>query len=302
MKKQTNPLKKISKGAIAIIVTSAVVFPATNVFADETTSEPPIINLGADSSSSDKEQTPLLLPGDFFYFSKLLLEKIHLALTFDDIKETKLMAEYAGERLAEAEALFTEGNEEEAVETMKIAMDHIDKAEEHVTYVEEEASEEIVVDELKKAQDAVSQNIIALTVAMEKVKNPVAKAALQKNIEKSYAKLAKKMEKQEKKQQQKNSEYQNEESAATSELDPSMETTSPKREEEITPEVSSPVTTQPAMKEIQQTAVQETKSAKQELQPQRIEAREAVKEKKEEMKQAAREWKQHSKRNNDKGN
>ncbi|WP_326161009.1 DUF5667 domain-containing protein [Neobacillus niacini] len=295
-------MKKIFKGALAIIVTSAVVFPATNVFADETTSEPPIIDLEADSRSSDKEQTPLLLPGDFFYFSKLLLEKIHLALTFDDIKETKLMAEYAGERLAEAEALFTEGNEEEAVETMKKAIDHIDKAEEHVTNVEEEASEEIVVDELNENKGCSFTKYYRSYCCNGKGEKSVAKAALQRNIEKSYAKLAKKMEKREKKQQQKNSEFQNEESAAPSELDPSMETTSPKRDEEITPEVSSQVTTQPAMKEIQQTAVQEKKSAKQELQQQRIEAREAVKEKKEEMKQAAKEWKQHSKRNNDKGN
>ncbi len=103
-----------------MILTSAVVFPATNVFADEITSETPIIELQADSSSNgEKGQTPSLLPGDFFYFSKILLEKIQLALTIDDVKEAKLIAEYAGERLSEAKALFADGNEEAAVEMMK---------------------------------------------------------------------------------------------------------------------------------------------------------------------------------------
>jgi hypothetical protein len=299
LKKQTNQkaLNKITKGALAMILASAVVVPATNVFADEITSETAIIDLQADSSSNgDKGQTPSLLPGDFFYFSKILIEKIRLALTIDDVKEAKLIAEYGEERIREVEALFAEGNEEEAIETMKKAIDHIEIAEDHVTNVEEEASGEIAVDEteLEQAKDIVSQNIIALTAAMEKVENPVAKAAIQKNIEKSYAKLAKKMEKREKKQQQKSTEFTSKESAATPDLVPNIETSALEVEGGvITPEVTLPV---------QQTVVQEKKSAKQEIQQQMKEARAIGKEKKTEMKQASKEMKQDSKGNNGKGN
>ena len=52
---------------------------------------------------------------------------------------------------------------------------------------------------LVEVEKMVSQNILSLQAAMEKVKNPVAKAALEKNIKKSYAKLAKKQAKFEEK-------------------------------------------------------------------------------------------------------
>ncbi|MDQ1004011.1 hypothetical protein QFZ28_004411 [Neobacillus niacini] len=299
MENQTNQksLNKLTKGAIAMIIASAVVFPATNVFADETTSETPIIDLQADShSDGDKEQIPSLLPGDFFYFSKILVEKIRLALTIDDVKEANLIAEYAAERLSEAEALFADGNEEAALETMKKAIDNIEIADDHVTNLEESASGEIVENEteLNQAKDAVSQNIIALTAAMEKVKNPVAKTSLQKNIQKSYAKFAKKMEKREKKQQ-KITEYSAENAA---DIDPKMETSTPEVEEGVaTPEVTLPVTPQPSKKDTQQTAVQEKKSARQEIQQETKEAKSVGTEKKAEMKQAVKELKQESKGN-----
>jgi hypothetical protein len=282
----------LTKGAIAmIIIASAVVFSATNVFADETTGEAPIIDLRADSNSdSQKEIKPSLLPGDFLYFSKILIEKIRLALTIDDVKEARLMAEYASERLTEAEALFAEGNEETAVETMKKAIESIEIADTQLTTLEEEASGELVQAELNQAEDAVSQNIIALTVAMEKVKNPVAKAALKKNIKKSHAKLAKKIQKREEKQQ-KTMENSTKEAAV---INPNMETT--------TPEVTLPVTPQPSLKAPQQTALEEKKSAKQELHQQMKESKVVEKEKKTEIKQAIKELKQDSKGNNGKGN
>jgi hypothetical protein len=291
-------LNKLTKGAIAMIIASTVVFPATNVLADETTSETPIIDLQADSNSdTDKGETPSLLPGDFFYFSKILIEKIRLALTIDDVKEAKLIAEYAAERLSEAEVLFAEGNEEAALETMKQAIDNIDIADNQVTNLEENTSGEVNDDEtkLEQAKDTVSQNIIALTAAMEKVKNPVAKAALEKNIKKSYAKLAKKMEKQEKKQK-KTTEFSTKEAA---DMDSNMEPNTPKAEEGvITPEVTLPVTPQPSMKDTQQqTALQVKKSEKQEIKQQLKEAKSEGKEKKAEIKQTVKALKQESKEN-----
>lgn len=192
--------------------------------------EETVVNEEASETSENVEvqledETPNLLPGDLFYFIKIAFEKIQIAFTFDDMEEAKLLATFASERLAEAEALFVEGKDEEALETIEKALEHFETTEE---ITEEEANSDNMVDEdlensveedaelgdivvedteeakvneeKEEVQEIVSQNIIALQAAMEKVKNPVAKAALQKNIEKSYAKLAKKLAKMEQKQ------------------------------------------------------------------------------------------------------
>lgn len=165
-----------------------------------------------------EEATPTLLPGDFFYFVKTTLEKIKLALTIDDVEEAKLLATYSAERLAEAEALFASGEQDKALEAIKNALDYLENADKNTVddgrheaeeeiessikdpiELEETATEEDEStekdDSTEEVEKIISQNIIALTAALEKVKNPVAKAALQRNIEKSYAKLEKKIAK-----------------------------------------------------------------------------------------------------------
>ena len=276
-----------------MILAGTVAFPATNVFANETINETAIIDLQAKTSSTNETvESPSLLPGDFFYFTKILMEKIHLALTSDDVKEAKLVAEFATERLAEAEALFAEGNEQAALETMKTAIENIENADEQVSIIDHEAVEEVVEDEteLGEVKEVLSQNIIALTAAMEKVKNPVAKAALKKNIEKSNTKLAKKMEKWEKKQKKTNEIIQ-EETVSTAIIEESDS-------EKTSLEVTLPVTPQPSNKEIQQTAVQERKIAKQETIQHKKEAKSLAKETKVETKKAPNQGKKETKQNN----
>lgn len=171
-------------------------------------------------TGEEKVDAPAVLPGDFFYFVKTAIEKIKLALTFDNEKEAKLLASYATQRLAEAEMLFDNGEQDKALETIKNAITYLESAEENTKKEEDEdsatsESDKDVVDEpipddskdsiettpleneesVNEVERLISQNIIALTAALEKVKNPTAKAALQKNIEKSYAKLLKKIEK-----------------------------------------------------------------------------------------------------------
>jgi hypothetical protein len=219
---------KIVKATLALLI-AGTVFTTTTVLAEETV-VPIDVELqieGQDRAESNElaetendqlQESPSLVPGDFFYFTKILLEKIQLALTFDDTKEARLIAEYAAKRLAEAEVFFAEGDEEAALETMTEAIDYMEKTD---NVVEEPPADEpleektdlidieleVIDDDISsaeatKAEDEivamVSQNIIALTAAMEKVKNPKAKAALQKNIDKTYAKLAKKLEKHQK--------------------------------------------------------------------------------------------------------
>jgi hypothetical protein len=250
MKKLTShkQLNKIAKGALAMVFAGTFTFSATQAFAAETTS--PQDNYQtvdiqsettADSNTTAQttqsqdttapttetqnttaQETPSLVPGDFFYFAKIALEKIRLALTFDDVKEAKLLANYASERLAEAQALFESGEQEAAVKTINQALEDMKDADKLVadqtqtepaaaetsttddtaaqtdTTTDQAKEEDQATEDTKNVQEvntAISHNIVALTAAMEKVKNPVAKAALQRNIEKSYAKIAKKMDK-----------------------------------------------------------------------------------------------------------
>ncbi len=251
MKFQTKQDKnKIAKNTLAIVLAGSFAFsPALAFAAQETTEEENIkkIDLQAlsltEENSAEEHDTvteettsttvvseetpsedtqkdaPTLVPGNFFYFTKVALEKIKLALTFNDVKEAELLTTYATERLAEAEVLFSEGKEDMALENIKKALDHFESTETIIesekesvaTSTDEEkenntstsdtasAEDENQDDSLVEVEKMVSQNILSLKAAMEKVKNPVAKAALEKNIKKSYAKLEKKLAKLEEK-------------------------------------------------------------------------------------------------------
>jgi hypothetical protein len=251
LKKYINQIEmnKIAKSALAMVLAGSFTFSSA-ALANDTTVDPaqtveaptdtPATNdtvaLTNDVTVQAKDETkveaPKLVPGDFFYFAKLTIEKIKLILTMDDVKEAALLATFASERLAEAESLFKDGKEDLAIETIQKALedmkvaDSVVEEEKETTTVEEEKvatedqtktegdvvteptedtttdkvapiEDEPTTDEeaVEEVKEILSQNIIALTAAMEKVKNPVAKAALQRNIEKSYAKLEKKLAK-----------------------------------------------------------------------------------------------------------
>jgi hypothetical protein len=253
-------MKKAGKTALALVLAGTFTFSSTLAYASETGTENNNLDkveltslsstdvednnlvvtnndVSAETKSDTEVEMPTLVPGDFFYFAKLTIEKIKLILTMNDVKEAELLAKFASERLAEAEALFAQGEEKVAIETIEKALEDMQMAdtvvveqqekeeteettviEENVvnedqTKVDEDVKEEATETELPKTEaptsddqtndeealeeieKLVSQNIIALTAAMEKVQNPVAKAALKKNIEKSYAKLEKKLAK-----------------------------------------------------------------------------------------------------------
>jgi len=80
------------------------------------------------SVNADSEEKPSLLPGDFFYFIKSIYENIRLAVTVNDVKEAKLLAELAQERLAEAKALLEKGEQEKAEELLQKSIDTQEKA------------------------------------------------------------------------------------------------------------------------------------------------------------------------------
>ena len=171
-----------------------------------------------DTEVADEEEAPSLIPGDFFYFVKLMAEKVRLAFTFDDYKEAQLLANFAAERIAEANALFTEGKTDEAAELLKEAIATQEQAnnkvseeattgEDTVSDTEGEVSDQAeATDETEATDDTevkvkskLAHNIDALLMALEHVENPKAQQSLMKNIQKSFAKLEKKAAKLEKK-------------------------------------------------------------------------------------------------------
>lgn len=240
-------MKNRKKKVMALATAGLIVFSATTAFANEGSDDLGLEVISETNTNDDTNlenttneenevvtEEPAVLPGSIFYFVKTAFEKIRLALTFEEAKEAKLLATYAKERLEEAEALFKDGQEDKALQTIYDALTNLENAESMVdeektdeeaaetaepvieenqetkeTTTEEKNDEKNTVEEansteseksseeekLDDVEKLISQNIIALTTALEKVKNPAAKVALQRNIEKSYAKLARKMEK-----------------------------------------------------------------------------------------------------------
>lgn len=245
LKKQANhkQLNKLAKSAVAVALAGTFTFSAVPVFAagtttgqdnyqtvalpSGTTSGTNPTSTTASATQTQTQEPPHLVPGDFFYFVKIVFEKIRLALTFDDTAKAKLLAGYASERLAEAHSLLAAGQQQTAANTINQALKDMQDA-------------DTMAGSLKQAQPAnndsqqadsqnggttqgtdntsqagqakgnvqtkmdnqnwdeinnlLSQNIAPLTTVLNQVKNPVAKAAIERNIEKSYAKLIEKLD------------------------------------------------------------------------------------------------------------
>ena len=302
MKKLSNQeMKKIAKSTLALVLAGTFAFSPV-AMAEENNSELETVELQnvspeeieeAKTQVDEMEETnPSLIPGDFFYFAKLALEKIKLAFTFDNAKEAELLATYASERLQEAGALFSEGKEEEALKVIEAAVQYMEASQNIVddegtneedadtevgTDTDEDAAsdegseetdtekpaedgeqpadevgaedpsdeaegseEEEVVSEdpFEQIEGMLRQNIIALKAAMEHVGNENARAQLQKNIDKTYAKMAKKLAKIEEKYAEKPVEEE-EETAEPVELEPIVEP-------DLLPADETPVVEEPA--------------------------------------------------------
>ena len=149
MKKLSNQeMKKIAKSTLALVLAGTFAFSPI-AMAEENNSEVETVELQnvspeeieeAKTQVDELEDTnPSLIPGDFFYFAKIALEKIRLAFTLDNAKEAELLATYAAERLQEASALFAEGKEEEALKVIEAAVEYMESSQE---IVDEEGSNE----------------------------------------------------------------------------------------------------------------------------------------------------------------
>lgn len=184
--------------------------PATETTTPATETTPatdmqPATNTGDTTTTPTTEpaaEAPSLVPGDFFYFVKIMVEKVQLALTFDDAAKAQKLADFAGERIAEARVLIANGDTTGAADLLTKALESQDLA---LNYTEEAGitptdpaatDNQTTTDEQQQLQEVKQQikgtsgqNILALLGALQNVKNPQAQASLMKNIEKSFNKL-----------------------------------------------------------------------------------------------------------------
>jgi hypothetical protein len=353
------------KTSLAVLFASSINLPSSIAFANTNDENFDSIKMEQENSTSNKDvvvndeamldsakneverlkestESPSLLPGDFFYFAKLAIEKIQLAITMDDSKEAKLLAGYAAERLAEVEALFKDGKQEEAIDALNNAIEMIQQSEDQWSdddesdkdstddasiesdsdmkdeYKKEEeaddkTSEDATVEDSVKEEEANSddhetteksdemtemeemraQNILSLKANLEKVKNPKAKAALQKNIEKSYMKLAEKLAKLEEKATRKAEEKESEEIKLNNTKTGIQESSSVKIEKhavEETSDIQTPETTTEVREETASPVKEhvETREIKNEWKAQHKEAKKETKEARKQEKKDAR--------------
>jgi hypothetical protein len=193
----------VAKGVSALAITFSL--GTGTVFADDqaTTISGTTVNVTVQAPQKEIKE-PSLIPGDFFYFVKVMVEEIRLALTVDDQKEAQLLAEFASERISEANELLNEGNREEAVVILKQAISTQELAEkkipESTVNTKAEANGTNVISSNEKTDETeveskLAHNIDSLLVVLEKIDNPKAQKVIMKNIQKSFRKIDKKLAK-----------------------------------------------------------------------------------------------------------
>jgi len=304
-------MKKLLFQTFAVILTiSMLTYPFTttyantNEFSDEFDKvELPDVSQESDSDNND-ENSPSLIPGDFFYFLKTFVEKIQLAFTFDDVEEAKLLASFAEERIKEAEELFKSGDEDLALETLKEAvelMDDVEKVkealykedesedhlEESKNNVETPSEDDTKKEDINNVDELLSANIIALSKNLEKIDNPNAKDVLRKNLEKHKKKLQEKLKKRLQKLEEKNKKSPVEDPLIPVEMEEGTELQEPIKVDEI-PEDD--------LKIEQQYVHPSEKQSKDDKKQQKAKFKEEKKQQKQETKEKRKEMKQNNKK------
>lgn len=193
----------VAKGVSALAITFSL--GTGTVFADDqaTTTTGTTVNVTVQAPQTEIKE-PSVIPGDFFYFVKVMAEKIRLAITVDEQKEAQLLAEFASERISEANELLNKGNREEAVVILKQAISTQELAEkklpESIANTKAEANSTNLISSMEKKDETeveskLAHNIDSLLVVLEKIDNPKAQKVIMKNIQKSFRKIDKKLAK-----------------------------------------------------------------------------------------------------------
>ncbi|WP_028612040.1 DUF5667 domain-containing protein [Paenibacillus harenae] len=198
MSQEQKGVKLLTKG----MVLSMLVFSmgTGSSFASTDTDAAAEISVTVKTDASENETAaPSLLPGDFFYFIKTAYENIRLFIANDDLQEAKLHSQFAQERLSEANALFLNGENEKSERVLQKSLENQQLAVELTASEPVESDKDGKLEEVVLVKTDLQHNILALTAALEKKKNPQAQQSLLKNIIKSFGHLEKKLAKLEEK-------------------------------------------------------------------------------------------------------
>jgi hypothetical protein len=204
---------KLTKLLSASVLTFSLAAPlAVSAESDEEATE--VVENEESVSESTLEQ-------NLFSYITTMNDQLKLALSEDQMERASLLVDLSDEAIAEAQELFEQGKVEEATELLTKATEALKSADEIANDDEEEIvdeeveeadeEEDIEVIELdddlteeddvveldeessdeenKELETKIGQNVISLTLNLHKVKNPKAKAALERNIERSLERL-----------------------------------------------------------------------------------------------------------------
>lgn len=187
--------------------TMGIETPSTDTDAAAMTEDPAVTTNGEAevTTASTEEMTvvglngetvdPGVLPDSPLYWFQALIEKIQVALTFDQVEKAEVVEQQALENLAEADALIENGDTVEAEETLIVYSEKIEKAQAFLDELEDPNSE--TAQELQVALTQVNtNNMVVLGGLLEKLPQQAAqKIALNivRLMEKAVAK-AEKME------------------------------------------------------------------------------------------------------------
>ncbi|MBW5445599.1 hypothetical protein GE107_05920 [Cohnella sp. CFH 77786] len=198
--------KSVSKWIMTSVLGGALTmgFGAASAFADDGVTFAPATG-SAETAATDAgaavtappvaaEQSPesWMTPSEFIAFLKTVVQKIEITLTVDDADRAKLLTAITQERIRESDEMLAEGKTEQAAEALQKALSDHELAIE-ITVRGEDAKGEDSESDQKELTEQYRHNIEALTKALEKVKNPTAKAAIARNIAKTKAKLSAKL-------------------------------------------------------------------------------------------------------------
>jgi len=184
--------KTLLKGTMVTMMACSPFLMGTAAYASENT----------DAVKTTETEKTSLVQGDVFYFVKTMVEDMKMALATNDLEKAKLLSEQAAERITEASVLIEKGKGDLTQDTLEKAAEDLEKADklsgEEKAETEKPAGEE--EKEAAKVKVHIGNNIEALAKVLDQVKNPKAKAAITKNIEKSFSKIVAKIEKEQEKQ------------------------------------------------------------------------------------------------------
>lgn len=196
-----------------------------------TTAETDTTTEGTSSDSEVSTSDNEVLPGEFLYLFKIIFENIQLSIEENDIEKAKLLVQFGEERVDEIQALMKQGQMELAQKMIESALNNqmieleiqdlqdemkeeeteeaanedasneensdevTEEATEEATEEENEETNEATEEDVKEIEEYVARNIVALKAVAAKVKNPNAKAAIERNIKKAEEKWEKKLAK-----------------------------------------------------------------------------------------------------------